>query len=111
MMKSFSFEDEMTFSKSTLHSGSELIGADNGAKNGFSMGISYYYGQDYGVPGMHNDQEGFYVLEGNGFAKIGDVEIIIKPGVGFIALPGEAHAIKCSADCKYVKLLWAHGAI
>jgi hypothetical protein len=39
-----------------------LIGEAHGAECGFCMGLSYYDGEDYLAPGVHDDQEGFYVL-------------------------------------------------
>ena len=55
-MRNYSLEKEIEFIQSNLHKGGELIGAKNGAINGFCMGISYYDSSEYGEPGVHDDQ-------------------------------------------------------
>ncbi|MFH1378475.1 MAG: cupin domain-containing protein [Planctomycetota bacterium] len=93
------------------HSGHTLIDATHGALKGFCMGISFYEGTDYGTPGVHADQEGFYVLEGTGTAKVGESEFRIAPGSSFLACAGVPHTIKCDSPDEPVKVLWAHGAV
>ena len=91
--------------------GGPLIDASHGALNGYRIGIAYYGSDEYGAPGVHDDQEGFYVLEGTGTAKIGDAEFKIRPGTGFIAHAGVPHTMKRDPDSSAIKVLWSHGAI
>ena len=61
-------------------------------------------------PGVHNDQEGFYVLEGEGYAKLDDLVFPIKAGDSFVALAGVAHTIRTKEGCQPVKVFWFHSA-
>lgn len=88
-----------------------LIDASHGAIKGFCSGITYYVSDEYGKPGVHEDQEGFYILEGTGTAKVGDEEFAISPGSSFIAAKGVPHTIKRDTKTKHVKVLWFHGAV
>ncbi len=109
-MKIISHEDEIEYSNDDNHKSGELINASNGSKNGFCMGLSFYTRAQYGDPGVHEDQEAFFVLEGSGFAKVGTHEFSINPGNSFIVTAGSEHSIKKDRSCKYVKVLWCHGA-
>jgi mannose-6-phosphate isomerase-like protein (cupin superfamily) len=91
--------------------GGLLIGKDHGATSGFCMGVSYYPLTEFGKPGIHDDQEGFYVLEGTGTAKVGDQEFAVRPGSAFIANKGVPHTMKRDAASKPIKVLWCHGAV
>jgi quercetin dioxygenase-like cupin family protein len=51
------------------------------------------------------------VLEGRGWAKVGDEEYRLEPEMCFIAPAGVLHCIKRDPDSEYVKLCWFHGAI
>lgn len=104
-------EKDQPVSMAANHNSVSLITEANGAKKGFSIGISFYHSDVYGLPGIHADQEGFYVLEGNGTAKVGDEEFRVEPGVAFIATKGVPHTIKKDANEKHVKVLWSHGAV
>ena len=106
-----SHEDNIKYEHAGNHKGGPLIDASNGAVNGFSMGLSFYNDEEYGEPGIHDDQEGFYVLEGSGTVRFGDEEFDIAPGSGFIAHAGVPHTIKRKPGSKPVKVLWCHGAI
>ena len=61
-------------------------------------------------PGAHADQEGFYVLEGEGYAKLDDLVFPIKAGDSFVALAGVAHTIRTKEGCQPVKVFWFHSA-
>ena len=54
--------------------GYELIGEKDGCVNGCRCGVSVYTREDYDLThaGAHDDQEGFFVLEGRGRAMVGD---------------------------------------
>ena len=88
-----------------------LIDEENGAVNGFCIGVSYYSDACYGEPGVHDDQEGFYVLDGNGMARVGSEEFPVAPGTVFIAGKGVPHSVKRDTESGPVKVLWMHGAV
>ena len=88
-----------------------LVGEANGAVRGFCLGISYYDSVDYNPPGIHDDQEGFYILEGHGVAKVGTAEFAIQPGSSFIAPKGVPHCMKRAPGSEPIKVLYAHGAV
>ena len=107
----YTLEEEIEYLINSNHKSGELINSYNGAKNEFSMGLSFYTAEHFGTPGRHHFQEAFYVLEGIGEAKIGDEIFTIKPGTSFIAQAGVQHSIKKSPPCECVKVLWCHGAV
>jgi mannose-6-phosphate isomerase-like protein (cupin superfamily) len=90
--------------------GGKKLGPDQGAVNGFSMGLTYCNGEEYGSQAHHEDQEGFYVISGEGYALLGDTEYKLTPGMFFIAKAGEGHTMRKTSE-EPLKLLWAHGAI
>ena len=105
------YESDVLFELNESHRGGVLINSTHGAVNGFTMGISFYTETEFGKPGIHEDQEAFFILEGEGAVQLGDQEFKILPGASFIAPAGVPHSIKRNADCKYVKLIWCHGAV
>jgi mannose-6-phosphate isomerase-like protein (cupin superfamily) len=104
-------EDNVEMYRDATVAGAELIGQANGATNGFCVGVGIYYLDTYLEPGVHDDQEGFYVVEGTGTARVGNAEFAIRPGSAFIAQKGVPHAIKRDADSGPVKVAWSHGAV
>ena len=104
-------EDNVARIKDKNHAGAELIGEQNGAINGYSLGIAVYYLETYTEPGVHDDQEGFYVVEGTGKARVGDEEFDIRPGSAFIAWKGVPHSIKKDPGSVPVKVVWSHGPV
>ena len=88
-----------------------LITEQTGAVNGFMLGVTEYYLEEYKTIGVHEFQEGFYVVEGEGMAKIGDEEFYIRPGASFIAAKGIPHSIKKASGSGSVKVVWVHGAV
>lgn len=103
-------EDEVVFNMANGHRSAVLLDRENGATSGFSLGISYYMEEDYAPPGIHTDQECFYVVEGEGMAKVGEDEFRILKGCSFLVHPGVLHSIRKLPGCKHVKLAWCHGA-
>lgn len=87
-----------------------LLNADNGCMAGFCSGITVYSGTEYRKPGVHEDQEGFFVLQGEGYAILDDLEFPIAPGDSFVALPGVAHSVRAKSEDNPVHVLWFHGA-
>ncbi len=88
-----------------------LVNASHGAVLGFSMGLVYYDNLEYLAPGVHDDQEGFYILAGTGMAQVGETEFPIRLGSSFLAPKGVPHRIKRNAESVPVKVLYAHGAV
>ena len=88
-----------------------LITTDNGAVNNFLLGITEYHAEEYQTIGVHEFQEGFYIISGEGTAKIGEEEFNIRPGSSFIAAKGVPHSVKKSPNSEPVKLVWVHGAV
>ncbi len=70
-----------------------------------------YFMDTYNEPGIHDDQEGFYVVEGSGQARVGDDEFDIRPGSAFIAAKGVPHSIKRNPDSGPIKVVWSHGPV
>lgn len=93
------------------HGSYSLLDANNGCVNGCCTGISIYGLTEYSTPGIHDDQEGFCVLEGMGYAKVGDQEFRLEPETSFIAPAGVPHTIKRDQDSKPVKVFWFHSAV
>lgn len=91
--------------------GYPMLNESHGCVNGFSAGITCYTTPEYLAPGVHDDQEGFVVVEGRGWARVGAEEFRLEPDVCFVAPAGVAHAIKRDPDVEYVKVCWFHGAI
>ena len=104
-------EEDFTRISDSTHAGTQLIGKDQGATGGFCFGISSYFVDTFGEPGVHDDQEGFYVVEGTGVAKLGDEEFDIRPGSAFLVRIGVPHTIKRNPDSVPVKVLWFHGTV
>jgi len=104
-------EDDVLVPQANGLPGGLLVGEQQGARRGFCMGIAYYEKEEYSTPGVHEDQEGFYVLEGSGTAKVGEEEFPVRAGTAFIANAGVAHSVKRAPTSGPVKLVWAHGAV
>lgn len=88
-----------------------LLDEKNGCVAGCCTGVSFYPETEYGKGGVHDDQEGFFVIAGNGTAKVGETEFKIYPGVSFIAPAGVRHVIKRDADSDAVEVFWFHSAV
>lgn len=99
--------------KTGKRTGYELIGEKDGCVNGCRCGISVYTRKKYDLAhaGAHDDQEGFFVLEGRGRAMVGDDEIVLEPGVCFVVPAGVKHCMKCEQDSGFCKVFWFHAAV
>ncbi|HRN10486.1 MAG TPA: cupin domain-containing protein, partial [Lachnospira eligens] len=61
----------------------------NGCINGCCSGVTICSETEFNPePGFHDDQEGFFVLEGDGIVRLDNEEFEVKAGDSFIALPG-----------------------
>jgi mannose-6-phosphate isomerase-like protein (cupin superfamily) len=110
-MSIYVHENECSLDDNGVQKSTQLVGPGHGAVNGYSVGVAYYYQDQYGDPGIHEDQEGFYVVAGEGMARVGDDEFPVSPGSAFIAAKGVPHAIKRNPDSEPVKVIWSHGAV
>lgn len=88
-----------------------LLDERNGCVAGCRSGITIYDETEYGKGGIHEDQEGFFVLSGKGMAKIGEEEFPIHEGMSFLAPAGVHHVIKSSSAETPVRVFWFHSAI
>lgn len=93
------------------HDYAELLNQDNGCVASCRTGLLYYRQTSFIQGGVHEDQEGFYVLEGSGRARVGEQEFPISPGSCFIAPAGKEHYICRDETCDYVKLFFFHAAV
>lgn len=93
------------------HVSFRLLDDSHGCVKGFCSGITTYTTSDYPTPGVHDDQEGFVVMEGTGWAKVGGQEYRLEPEVCFVAPAGIEHSIKKDPDSEHIKVCWFHGAI
>ena len=92
--------------------GYKLLTEANGCVAGCCSGISIYNSMEFNVnAGYHKDQEGFFVLEGEGFAKLDDLVFPITVGDSFIAAAGVKHTIKTNDAAKPVKVFWFHSSL
>lgn len=91
--------------------GYNMLSEKQGCVKGCCSGIVYVYTGDYPAPGVHDDQEGFLVLEGTGWAKVGDEEFRLEPDVCFIAAKGVAHCVKKDPGVEYIKYFYFHSAV
>lgn len=90
------------------HIGYGLLNASNGCCEGSSTGISIFFCEEYSEPKAHDYQEGFYVVEGTGWAKVGDSEFRIEPDMSYLAPKGVYHCVKKDKNSCDIKLFWFH---
>ena len=73
--------------------------------------MTIFTNTDYPVAQTHEDQEGFLVVEGRGWARVGNEEFRLEPDLSFIAPAGVNHAFKKELDSKPLKIFWFHAAV
>lgn len=78
--------------------------------NGATIGLCLYTATEYAPMGDHEDQEGFYVIEGNGHVLLDNVEYPVAPGTTFILPPHVKHGFIRNPDSPPVKVFWFHAA-
>lgn len=88
-----------------------LLGEEQGCVNGCCCGVSVYKQKEYAEAAAHDDQEGFYVLEGKGMALIGGEELELEPGMSFMIPAHVEHVMKVAHDSKECKVFWFHAAV
>ena len=107
----FAREEDGVLTAFEHHDHMTLLTERNGAAAGCRTGLLYYRQTEYLQGGVHEDQEGFFVLEGSGSARVGEEEFPLEPGTCFLAPAGVYHTIKRNSGCPYVKLFYFHAAI
>ncbi|HEX7712609.1 MAG TPA: cupin domain-containing protein [Bacillota bacterium] len=88
-----------------------LLSDKQGSVKGCCSGLNLLLNEEYNTPGVHEDQEGFFVIEGTGWAKFGDEEFRLEPDMAMLAPAGVAHCMKKDPGAKVLKVLWFHAAI
>lgn len=112
MMNCFINRKEVQVNTETKNvKGYHLLSEKQGCVKGCCSGINYVYMEEYSSPGVHDDQEGFLVLEGTGWAKVGGEEFRLEPDVCFLAAKGVAHCMKKAPGVEYLKVFWFHAAV
>lgn len=56
--------------------------------------LNVFFSDEYPEPGVHDDNEGFYVVSGRGRMKVGGREYELAPGDAMYAPAGTYHSIK-----------------
>lgn len=107
-MKVFVSLQEMKEKMGKNASSYPLLTGEHGCVAGCKSGVTVCVNKEYGNPGIHDDQEGFYVISGQGYAKVGLEEFKLYPGVSFLAAVGVPHAMKCDKDCDLLEVFWFH---
>lgn len=78
--------------------------------NGATIGLCLYTATEYAPMGDHADQEGFYVMEGQGHVLLDGTEYPVAPGTTFILPPHVKHGFIRNPDSPPVKVFWFHAA-
>lgn len=90
------------------HGSFPMLGEEQGCTNGCCAGISYYSMTEYTPAAVHEDQEGFLVLSGRGWAKIGEEEFPVEPNTAFIAPAGTPHQMRSDSREEKLTVFWFH---
>ncbi len=85
-----------------------LLNETNGCVNDCMTGISVYASTTYTPPAVHPFQEGFLVIRGTGWAKVGEEEFPLVPELSFLVPAGCAHALKSDSEQVQLELFWFH---
>lgn len=94
-----------------VKTGYTLLDARHGCAKGCTCGVSVYRNDAYAQPSSHEDQEGFFVLEGCGTAWIDGEELSLSPGMAFMVPAHTPHIMKKEPGSEYCKVFWFHAAI
>ncbi|MBC5580471.1 cupin domain-containing protein [Anaerofilum sp. BX8] len=86
----------------------EYFSEEESACKGFKAMMNHFYNEEYIVPyGLHEDNEGFYVVSGKGKMIIGSEEYDLAPGVAMLAPAHVPHAIK-KTSCEELEIFLFH---
>ena len=92
------------------HISYDMLDESNGCLNGCCCGVSVYTETEYQTPGCHDDQEGFMVLSGSGFAKLGNEERAVCKGTAFIVPAGVEHSLRTNDPAVPLEVFWFHAS-
>lgn len=106
-MKLYKHLEELNLDLEQVNPSAMLLKGENGA----CSGLCFYNSLKYEIIGCHDDQEGFYVIEGNGTAMIDDTEIEVKPDMAILLPANVKHSFKRNPDSVPLKVFWFHSAI
>ena len=70
--------------------------------------VNVYHCEEYPPPGIHSDNEGFYVIRGSGMAQVGEEEAAISAGSFFYAPAGVPHTIKKDIEAPELEVILFH---
>lgn len=93
------------------HLSYNCLNGQTGCQNGCCAGLSIYSSVEFQQPGVHDDQECFFVLEGAGELMNGDAVYPLEPGVFFLVAPGSPHTIRSRSGEQPIRVIWFHAAI
>ncbi|MGD9498109.1 MAG: cupin domain-containing protein [Armatimonadota bacterium] len=89
----------------------DLIGTDAiPTTSGFNVGVAWYTAQEFGEPQVHEDQEGLYVISGEGELRVGEEVVALRPGTAVYVPPGTAHGGRRTTG-EPVMVVYTHGAV
>lgn len=92
------------------HTVSFLLNEWWGTTNGFNSIVVNYTAKEFIITGTHSNQEMFYLIEGYGWARVGEEVFPVYPGACWLVPPETIHGIKCAETSEGVKAFVVHGA-
>lgn len=98
--------DEIMLPDGTSRPGKRLLEGIKGAK----AGIMLCDDVEYGDLGDHDDQEGFYIIAGTGFALIDGKEYRVAKDTVILLQAHMLHTFKRDSDSVPLKIFWFHAA-
>ena len=88
-----------------------LLDGENGCVAGCRCGVTVCRATEFGKGGTHEDQEGFFVLSGQGAARVGEEEFEIHEGMAFIVPAKVNHTLHSASSKTPLMVLWFHSAV
>lgn len=87
-----------------------LLGPEQGCTGACLAGVSVYGATAYPEPGVHDFQEGFYVISGRGYLKAGEEEYAVETGNSFLVPAGVSHTMRAREESAPLTVYWFHSA-
>lgn len=75
---------------------------------GVTAGVNHVFTTEYPPVGIHDNNEGFYVMSGSGKALVGEHEVEIDKGSCFFAPAGVPHALKKNPESDNMEVFLFH---
>lgn len=98
--------DWRTLNRDDPHPAARVLGGQNGA----CMGVTLVVSEHYAAEAAHEDQEGFFVADGHGFALIDGREIAIDENSYLLLPSGTRHCFRKALGGPDMRLLWFHAS-